>query len=199
MYKFISSFVAVVIVFSVFSTVTKAQSFSDVPEDHHFYEEITYLAEQNIISGFQDNTFRPNKVVSRAEAAVMIGRILGLDGTPTDTPYWDVTEETFGSGYINETTKAGVFQGLYGGIFRPWSALTRGDASIVIDRTFTLELEQEIPFTDVSPFSRAYPYIKKTFAHGIMVGYTDNTFRPYSGVTRGEFAAILTRALPYLQ
>ena len=44
--------------------------------NYTFYDEVLYLSSEEIISGFTDGTFRPNDTVTRAQAAIMIGRAL---------------------------------------------------------------------------------------------------------------------------
>ena len=48
------------------------QSFSDVPPDHDAYEAVEFLKTQNIIGGYPDGTFKPDRTVNRAEAAKII-------------------------------------------------------------------------------------------------------------------------------
>ena len=46
--------------------------FKDIPESHRSYEEITAITEQGLMEGFKNNTFRPNKKVTREELAVAL-------------------------------------------------------------------------------------------------------------------------------
>ena len=48
-----------------------------------------------------------------------------------------------------------------------------------------------LPFTDVSTSSAYYNAIKYIYENGYMVGTTDTTFSPNSGLTRGMFVTIL--------
>lgn len=74
--------------------------FRDI-ESHWAKEEIEYLISKGVISGYADGTFRPGETVTRAQTAIMIGRSLGLDGTPRNTRFTDVTAGVTGSGYID--------------------------------------------------------------------------------------------------
>ncbi len=51
-----------------------------------------------------------------------------------------------------------------------------------------------ITFTDVPPGSAFYGYIMCLACQGIVSGYTDGTFRPGGGVTRGQIAKIVSNA-----
>ena len=52
-----------------------AKTFSDVSKDFWAYDAITELAEQGILNGYEDGTFRPDEPITRAEAAAIIDRI----------------------------------------------------------------------------------------------------------------------------
>ena len=52
----------------------KMGTFSDVPEDHPHFEAIESLAEQGVIAGYQDGTFKPEEPITRAQVASLINR-----------------------------------------------------------------------------------------------------------------------------
>ncbi len=49
--------------------LAQSPSFRDLPADHWAAKAVHYLAERNIIKGYEDQTFQPNKPVTRAEFA----------------------------------------------------------------------------------------------------------------------------------
>ena len=49
-----------------------ATDFSDVPISHMYYEDITYMRENGYVSGYGDNTFKPDRDVTLLETAVML-------------------------------------------------------------------------------------------------------------------------------
>ncbi|WP_158599106.1 S-layer homology domain-containing protein [Planococcus salinus] len=172
-----------------------ASAASDLPASHGFYDEITYLMEQEILGGYPDGTVRPNVIVSRAEAAIMIGRMEELDGTQRDSRFSDVTKGQKASGYIAEAQAAGYINGYPNGTFRPYAPITRGDMAIILSRVFPTPFSITADFTDVSPNMQAYEAISDILAANITIGYANHTFQPYTHVTRGQFAAFLARGL----
>lgn len=54
--------------------VMGASGFSDVPGDHPFADAITWAAQQGIVEGYSDGTFRPAGAVSRQAAAAFLYR-----------------------------------------------------------------------------------------------------------------------------
>jgi hypothetical protein len=84
----------------VFNETAEASSFPDI-HNHWAKEEMEYLVQKGIIGGYADGTLRPNDIVTRAQAAIMIGRALKLPGQqPVDTRFPDVPASVTGSGYI---------------------------------------------------------------------------------------------------
>ncbi len=56
-------------------------SFADVPEDHFYYVSIMAAASSGLVNGYEDNTFRPDNTITRAEVVTVINRLLGLKAT----------------------------------------------------------------------------------------------------------------------
>lgn len=53
--------------------------FKDIDQYSSHYDNILKLYSQGAISGFADNTFRPNQNVTRGQAAKMLATVLKLD------------------------------------------------------------------------------------------------------------------------
>lgn len=181
--------------FTGFVSEVNAAGFKDAPSTYRFHDEINFLTDKGIITGYTDNTFRPEETVTRGAAAMMIGRHLELDGTKRKTVFTDVGESSVASGYIQSAVDAGVITGFTDGSFRPNETVTRGQLAIFITRAFELEKEVPVNFNDVSRSMAAYPYIQKLLAAEITTGYGDGTYRPDIGVTRAQFSAFMARAI----
>lgn len=54
----------------------EANTFKDVDTNHLYYQAINKLASNQIVIGYGDGTFKPNKTVTRAEFAVFMARVL---------------------------------------------------------------------------------------------------------------------------
>ena len=61
------------------TTALATHSFSDVPPTNPFHEDIGWLADNGISSGYQDGTFQPDAPLSRQAAAAMFRRVAGAD------------------------------------------------------------------------------------------------------------------------
>lgn len=119
------SAILLLLMFFIFPTEARAAAFSDVPADSAYYEAISYLSDKGIITGYDDNTFRPEKEITRAEAATLISRAAQLEIKDTLTnAYTDVDEDHWGYDYIMSATKADIVNGVSEGIYSPNSTLT---------------------------------------------------------------------------
>lgn len=66
--------------------------FSDVKADDWFYPYVTVAAELELVNGYEDGTFKPNKEVTYAEMVVILLRYLGYTRISEDSPngwYWN--------------------------------------------------------------------------------------------------------------
>jgi competence protein ComEC len=189
--------IALTMLVSIFVPQASANSnFTDVPETYSFYEEIMYLSGEEVINGFNDGTFKPDEKVTRAAAAAMIGRAIGLDGEQRATKFNDVNPSSFASGYIASAVEEGVIKGYTDGTFRPNNIVTRGEMAIFIARAFDLTEAPKVTFfKDVTSQVISASSIQVIHKAGIAGGYTDGTFRPYLDLNRAQFSAFLARAL----
>lgn len=168
---------------------------TDLPKNHRFYDEMSYLVNKGVISGFEDGSLKPDKTVSRAEAAIMIGKLKGFNGTQSATKFSDVTKNLKASGFIAAAEKAGYITGYPNGTFKPDAPITRGDMAIILSRVFPMSIGGLDEFKDVTPKMRSYEAIGEVVSANIAAGYEDQTFKPTNATTRAQFSAFLARGL----
>ena len=66
--------------------------FSDVPNDYYATGYIKSLYDENIVSGYEDGTFKPDNSVTRAEAVTMMNKVLGNPiAENAENPFGDVS------------------------------------------------------------------------------------------------------------
>lgn len=193
MKKKLSVLIAVVMSLVLFAPSVLAAP--DLSKDYRFYEEITYLMDKGIVNGYGNGTVKPERNVTRAEAAIMIARLHDFDGAQQETPFDDVPKDHPASGYIAEAAKAKLISGYTDGTYDPDAPIIRGDMAIIVQRVFDLGITTDSDFKDVSSNMKAHEAIETLIAANITIGYPDMTFRPLQNVTRGEFSAFLARGL----
>lgn len=188
-------FAVILSVFIPTAAVEAAPTFKDVPKNFWAAKQIYRFADSKVINGYEDGTFRPNQNITRAQAAVILANVLGLDTkNPPAVNYKDIHKNNNAYNAIAAITNSGIMSG-NNGVFQPTKPLTRAEMAIILTKAFKLEGNQTASFKDVSKGSFAYQYIDAIFANKITSGYTDNTFRPNVPTTRAQFAVFLANAL----
>jgi hypothetical protein len=118
--------------------------FSDVGPTHHFYDEIAWLADSGIASGFSDGTFRPAAPISRQAMAAFLYRAAGSPGgddpTCADAPFPDVATSHPFCGEIAWMVDTGITSGYGDGTFRPTDTVTRQATVAFLQRFYSAGL-----------------------------------------------------------
>ncbi len=125
--KVLALVVAVAMIASM-GLVASAASYSDVASNASYADAVNLLSNLGIITGFEDGTFRPDETVTRAQAAAMIVRMLGLadEVEMGETDFTDVAADNWASGYINVAYANGIINGMGDGTFNPEGEVTYG-------------------------------------------------------------------------
>jgi hypothetical protein len=88
---------------------------------------------EGIITGYEDNTFRPNAPITREEMAVMISRALNIDEEVVEEYFDDIdTASPWAQLSISRLGNRKILTGFPDGTFRPKDTLTRAEAVKVI-------------------------------------------------------------------
>jgi transglutaminase-like putative cysteine protease len=123
--------------------VSYSAAFKDLSRSHWAYEEIYKATARGILSGYPDGTVRPNALVTRAEAAVMLSRVIGVSyaashgsAAESDLPYTDVSPSTYAwaIGGISNLYRQGIMRGVAAETFAPEKAITRGEGATLVYR-----------------------------------------------------------------
>ena len=91
----------------------------------------------------------------------------------------------------------GIISGYADGTFLPYNNTTRGQLSkiVVLAEGWEVVCPPVPTFTDVPVTHPFFCFIETAFAHGIISGYTDGTFRPGNNATRGQICKIVYQAI----
>lgn len=110
-------------------------SFDDVAADDWFAAEVQAAYNNGWIKG-SDGSFRPNDMITRAEAAAVICRVFS-DETPSkeESSFTDSdTFEVWAAEYIGMAEHMGIIKGYKDGSFRPNLSITRAEAAVMLYR-----------------------------------------------------------------
>ena len=107
--------------------------FKDVPADQWYAGAITYCFDNDIISGYDDGTFQPDKTITRQEAASILKNAFNLTGNSGEK----FPDDSAIAGWAKENVYAVKHSGLMKGDadtgnFRPTSTIIRAEAASIL-------------------------------------------------------------------
>ena len=180
--------------------------FIDVPANYWARDQIEYFANQGIVDGYTDGSFKPEEGVTREEfCKLLVSTFRQPLENPSTPSFADVAENRWSYPYV-EICKDFLtgYVNPFGGLpsFHPTEYATREDIAVALVRMmgFT-DKDANNPnyatynFRDggnISPNILAYVSI--ACERGLISGYPDGTFGPTKGITRAETVVLLNRA-----
>lgn len=183
-----------IMLMSMLTVSSSVYAFSDV-DNHWAKDSIEKLSQINIVKGYEDNTFRPDKNMTRAEVATIINRLIGAQKESLKyIP--DLDRQSWYSSEIRKSVQTGVIMGDENGYVRPTSYVTREEVVTMLSRAFyvsgnTTLAENYVDKEEISKWSKDY---FATFVnYKYIMGYEDETIRPKAYITRSEFVTLLGR------
>lgn len=92
--------------------------------------DIEFLHELGIFTGYEDGNLHPDWSITRMEFAALVIRCLGYDGgfNELQTPFWDVSADSWGAGYVRMAHDLKIINGYTDGSFRPDNPVTVAEA-----------------------------------------------------------------------
>ena len=153
------------------------------------------------LSGYPDNTFKPNGSMTRAEVCTVVARLLTTESEiakPRDTKITDIKKDDWYYGYVTYLEELGYIGAIIGkdGSFRPNDAVTRAEFVKIVHDAEAFETKPASnTFSDVSEGAQFSEAIYSAAASGIVNGYPDGTFLPSKTLSRAEIATILSRII----
>ena len=170
--------------------------FAFADTNHHWAEKtIERFQEYQIIKGYQDDTFKPDAYLTRAEVAAIINRLTGVS-KESYRYVPDITRQDWYYSEIRKSLQSNVMFGDENGYVYPNREITREEAIVMIGRAFCVEHRENVynPYTDADKISKwSKDYIDSFVSLGYINGYHDGTIRPKDSITRAEFITVLDR------
>ena len=154
-------------------SIMLASSFSDITSDRWSSLAIESVARANIISGYGDNTYRPEQYMSRQEFAVVANKFLHYQGYRTEDPTAldtiHFSDQKFIAPWAQSSVRELALLGFINystiGLFNPEKYITRAEAAEITYRLlFSKEatsIQHTIHQQQMEETARAL--IKKTF------------------------------------
>jgi hypothetical protein len=174
--------------------------FTDI-QGHWAKQYFSLLLQKSVVSGYPDNTLRPEMGISRSEAAVMV--VKAADIRLSYSQLLDMEDEEhvkdWAKQFIITAVNNDVIKGYNDRTFRPDNKITRCEMIVMVLNAFGIEQSQvkETTFSDsdlIPEWSKGF--VNKAVDMGIVKGYEgDNTFRPGKEIIRAEAVTIIAKCL----
>ncbi|GAK12341.1 S-layer homology domain-containing protein [Geomicrobium sp. JCM 19039] len=167
--------------------------------------------ERENITGYSDNTFRPNETIIRGQVANMLYRALDLEASGQENPFVDLSADSQYYEAAVALHEAGIFVGQDGGTrFSAGEPISRQQMASVLNRAFELRdcvnggltyaygCNTEGSLADLDEASDVHqPNIEAIFHTNVSslgVGPGQH-FRPTESLTRSQLSMFLDRAI----
>ena len=171
-------------------------AFSDVASDAWYVNTVTNMSEKGYLSGYNDNTFRPENNISAAELVTILSKIKGVSPSVGPSAHW-------ASGYMQSALDKGWYDW---DEFPPTAEkydepISRQIAAKIMVKALFPEAKGDYNTASkmLSDFSsvdgRYIDGVLAAYSQGIMTGDNNGNFNPKKGLTRAEACSLLERAL----
>lgn len=181
-------------------------------------DAIESMTSSGIIKGYEDNTFRPDRSVSKIESLILMARVAGVDEAQNEKFVSAATEAYKEDLLLYDTAyKREVSYLLYKGVLtkddlnlyvaneETGVALKRYEAAILLTKLLwnndvgNAAAQVNLTFNDTADIpASAKPYVNYVVSNGIMNGMDGNLFSPMGEVTRAQMATLLYRVMENL-
>lgn len=151
--------------------------------------------DNNLLTGFEDETIRPNDAITRAQMAAITVRAFGAANSADIKNYTDVSETDWFYDSMSKAVAMGAFQGS-GNKLNPADNISRQEAMIVLSRVFYLPEASDGALDKYIDSSLVADWAKdgvSKIAGGGYLPEKDLTLRPTEKMTRLEFAQIMDK------
>ncbi|MEO1619560.1 MAG: S-layer homology domain-containing protein [Cyanobacteria bacterium J06632_3] len=180
----------------------EALAFTDVPDDYWAKPYIDALSSRGLISGYSDNTFRPDEPVTRAQIANVVANTFDLTADKEDLAFSDVAGDYWAKESIGEAVKGGFMTGFPDETFAPNEPVTRAQSFTTLVTGLGVDVPTNIQaalsrYTDANAIPRwANEKIAAATAGGLVVNYPNEAeLNPAAPTTRAELSAMIYQAL----
>lgn len=151
------------------------------------------------VSGYPDNTFRPNQKVNRVEFITMLARALQLPDSGSTSSFKDSAKiPAWAKSFVAQAVALQIISGYDDGTFRPTQELTRTELAVMVVRALgiTVDPKATLTFNDAKDVPAwAVPYIAAAAEAGIVNGIGQNRFAPNQVASRAEAVTIILNLL----
>lgn len=150
-------------------------TFTDVPTDSKYYDFVASGEQDEIIEGFEDNTFRGENSVPLEQVIAFCSRTLadkkGYSYPTNPSEYLNFTDNSDISDWAIDTTALAVREKLIesGGTLEPQKDISRSQAAVILYKLFMLLYEPPVTAMDIDDTSVDIPIIPIAAGTGLVL------------------------------
>lgn len=202
---FYKSIIVLLITFFAVASV-RAQDFSDISGGYQYYQAITQLSDEGIVSGYPDGSFRPDTTINRAEVVKVLIEALYDRQTIDHSLDWhkerdhwyvmlyDVNMNDWFAPHVEVAYQNNIVRGYEDGTFRGEQPINFAEALKMILKSFNINTNTPFrhnPLLYVKQNDWFAPYFMT--AEQLNLLNQNKFYHPAQLITRGEFAEIVYR------
>ncbi len=180
---------------------TAPAKFPDVESGHDYFTAVEFLANWDVIGGYENGKFGPNDPLSRQQFAKILARAVELKITGTEVcPFRDVDDQLgddpfYPSKYVAACAAEGYAQGKTATLFGPWDKISRYQVISMVTRA----AKDYLPVQKLPPSLwgqwRSDPTHGSNAAwaeyNGLLDGLDLGSLDRWGNMTRGETAQVV--------
>lgn len=165
-------------------------------EGHWAEEAIGTFVENGYINGYEDKSFKPDNSITRAEFVKIVNKVFNYTDLGKEN-FDDVKSTNWYYTDVCIAVKAGYISGKGNNKFDPNSPITRQEVAGIITSIKNNKdgnIDKLLSFKDSNNVSLwAKTSVEGAIENKYLYGYSDNTIRPKSKITRAEAVVTLSR------
>ncbi|CEN92922.1 S-layer homology domain-containing protein [Paraclostridium sordellii] len=165
-------------------------------DGHWANKQISKFIENSYANGYEDNTFRPDNQITRAEFVKLVNKYFGFNDKGVSN-FKDINQKNWYYNDVCIAIQAGYINGYEDNTFRPDNIITREEAAKII---VSIKNQQDNVYDKLNAFpdkhkvsNWAKPYIEGAIENGYLKGDDLKNLRPTSHITRAESVTLLSR------
>lgn len=183
--------ISTIVILCVGSVSFAATSLKDV-KNTKYEDSVDTLITLGLVNGYEDDTYKPNNTITRAEMAKLMVVALGQDGKVSEASkkqsrFKDM-KGNWAYGYVNVASDLGVINGYPDGTFGPQNNVSYAEATAMIIRA--LEYDSE-----VKKSKEVWPSNYINYANKLSLYSSVGTVKADDGAKRGNVAIMLWNML----